>query len=124
MVVVAWCVLALVFLDEVLALVALGWWGWHQDPAWLWVWLLPLVAAQAWFWFASPKARFGHWLGRPVVKVLVFGSASAALWDGGRPGLAGGFLVFSAAINALALLPAVSRVLDEPAAEQAAGADR
>ena len=52
----AWCVLFLVFADEVLAMVALGYWGWQQDPPWLWVWLLPLVATQAWFWFASPGA--------------------------------------------------------------------
>ena len=111
--VLAWSVLSLVFVDEVLALVALGYWGWHQEPAWLWVWLLPLVAAQAWFWFASPKAPYGHRLGRPVVKVLVFGAAAIALWDTGHPAVAGAFLVFSAVVNALALLPVVSQVLDE-----------
>ena len=109
----AWCVLFLVFADEVLAMVALGYWGWQQDPPWLWVWLLPLVATQAWFWFASPRARYGHWLGRPVVKVLVFGAASLALWDAGHPTLAGAFLVFSAAVNALALLPVVTQVPGE-----------
>lgn len=111
--VLAWSVLFLVFVDEVLALAALGWWGWHQEPRWLWAWVLPLVAAQAWFWFASPKAPYGNWLGRPVVKVLVFGSATLALWDLDHGYLAGAFLVFSAAVNALALLPVVTQELEE-----------
>ena len=108
-----WWVLLLVFVDEVVALTAFGVWGWQQDPRWLWVWLLPLVGAQAWFWFASPKARFGHPVGRPLVKVVVFGLASLALWDAGHPTSAAAFLAFSVAVNALAMLPAVARLTDE-----------
>ena len=107
-----WLILFLVFVDEVLALVALGYWGWHLDPAWLWVWLLPLVGAQAWFWFASPKARWGHPLGRPLVKLLVFGFAAYGLWDTDHATLAGAFLVFSVAVNALAQVPGVHALVE------------
>jgi hypothetical protein len=105
-----WWVLLLVFLDEVLALIAFGVWGWQQDLRWLWVWLLPLLGGTAWFWFASPKARFGHPVGRPLVKVLVFGLASLALWDAGHPTAAVVFLVFSVVVNALAQIPAIARL--------------
>lgn len=107
-----WLILLLVFVDEVLALVALGYWGWHLDPGWLWVWLLPLAGSQAWFWFASPQARWGHPLGRPLVKLLVFGFATYGLWDTGHPTEAAAFFVFSVAINALAQIPAVSSLVD------------
>lgn len=109
----AWGVLLLVFLDEVLAVIALGYGGWHQDPAWLWVWLVPLVAVLIWYWFASPKARFGHPVGRPVAKVLVFGLAGLALWDAGHPTLAAVFLVFSVVVNVVALLPAIASMADQ-----------
>ena len=108
-----WTVLALVFVDEVLVVAAYGIWGWQQDPRWLWVWLLPVLAMQVWFWFASPKARFGHPVGRPLVKLVVFGLGALALWDAGQPTWAAALLVFSLAINALALIPAIARLPDE-----------
>ena len=103
-----WCVLALVFLDEVIALIAFALWGYDQDPWWIWVWLLPVAGMQAWFWFASPKARFGGPVLRPLVKVLVFGLATLAFWDLGHPTEAIGFFVFSVSVNALAQLPFVA----------------
>lgn len=108
-----WLILFLVFADEVLALVALGYWGWHLDPAGLWVWLLPLLGMVAWYSFASPKARFGHPVGRPMVKLLVFGCATYGLWDTDQATLAGAFLVFSVAVNALAQIPGVYALVDE-----------
>ena len=108
-----WLILLLVFVDEVLALVALGYWGRHLDPAWLWIWALPLVGMLAWYSFASPKARFRHPVGRPVVKVLVFGFAAYGLWDTDHATLAGAFLVFSVAVNALAQIPGVHALLDD-----------
>ena len=102
-----WLVLTLVFVDELLAVAAFGVWGWQQDPRWLLVWLLPLLAMAAWFLFASPKARFGSPLVRPVVKVLVLGLASLGLWAAGHHALAVGLLVFSVVVNGLAALPAV-----------------
>lgn len=108
-----WLVLLLVFVDEVLAVAAFGIWGWQQEPRWLWVWLLPLVAMQAWFWFASPKARFGGEVRRPLVKVVVFSLATVALWDAGHPELAVALFVFSFVINALAMIPSIAALADE-----------
>jgi hypothetical protein len=103
-----WLVLTLVFVDELLAVAAFGVWGWQQDPRWLLVWLLPVAAMTAWFFFASPKARWGGRLRRPLVKVVVFGLATLALWDAGHPELAVGLLTFSVVVNALAQIPAIS----------------
>ena len=107
-----WTVLALVFLDEVLAAVAAGVWGGHAGGA-----LLATVAVIAviavWWAFASPKAPYGGRVVRPVVKVLVFGLASLGLAVAGHVGSALGLLVFSVVVNALAMLPSV-RVLAAP----------
>jgi hypothetical protein len=40
-----WIVLALVFLDELLAMAGLAVYGWSTSARWLLVWLLPLLAA-------------------------------------------------------------------------------
>jgi len=108
-----WFVLALVFLDELLAMAAFGVWGWQASPRWLLVWLLPLLAMAVWFFLASPKAKYGGPVVRPVAKVLVFGLASLALWDAGHPAWAIALLVFSVVVNGLAQLPGV-RALTEP----------
>jgi uncharacterized protein DUF2568 len=105
-----WTVLALVFADELLAVAAFGVWGWHHEPRWLLVWLLPLLATCAWFFFASPKAAYGGRWRRPLVKVLVFGLASLALWDVGHERLAVALLVFSVVVNALAQVPSIARL--------------
>lgn len=109
-----WAVLALVFLDELLVVAAYGVWGWSVSPAWLLVWLLPLVAMTGWYLFASPKAPYGGPVVRPAVKVVVFGLAALALWDAGHGAWAVGLLVFSVVVNGLAQLPAI-RVLPEQA---------
>lgn len=103
-----WVVLSLVFVDELLAVAAFGVWGWQQSPRWLLVWVLPLLAVTAWSLFASPKAPYGGPVRRPLVKVLVFGLASLALWGAGYPAWALALLVFSVVINALAQLPAIA----------------
>jgi uncharacterized protein DUF2568 len=102
-----WTVLALVFLDELLAVAAFGVWGWSASPRWLLVWLAPLLAVAAWSAFASPKAPYGGPLVRPVVKTLVFGLASLGLWSAGHPALATTLLVFSVVVNGLAMLPTI-----------------
>ena len=108
-----WGVMALVFLDELLAMAAFGIWGWQHDPRWILVWLLPTIAMSVWSQFASPKARYGGTLVRPAAKVLVFGLACLALVDAGHSDWAIALLVFSVVINALALLPSI-RVLAQP----------
>ena len=109
-VVFGWFVMTLVFVDELVAMAALGVWGWQHEPRWLLVWLLPLAAMFVWWSFASPKAPRGGPVVRPVVKVIVFGLASLALLDAGQPGWALALLVFSVVVNALAQVPAISRL--------------
>jgi hypothetical protein len=104
-----WTVLFFVFVDELLAVAAAAVWGGHVGNAFLAVGMA-LLTMLVWFLFASPKARFGGPVVRPVTKVLVFSLATAGLWASGHHALAVAFFVFSAAINALAQLPSV-RVL-------------
>jgi hypothetical protein len=107
----AWGVLTLVFVDELLAMAAFGVWGWQVGtPRWLLVVILPLLAMIAWGLFASPKARFGGGLRRPVAKAIVFGLASLALWDAGHHGWAIALLLFSFAVNAVAQVPRIAEV--------------
>jgi hypothetical protein len=116
----AWVVLALVFLDEVLAMAAFGVWGWQAGtPRALLVVVLPLLAMTVWWLCASPKAPYGSHGRREVAKVLVFGLASLALWDAGHQGWAVGLLVFSVVVNGLALLPVVRQVAESSRADSA-----
>lgn len=108
-----WSVLVLVFVDELLAMAAFGVWGWEHDPRWLLVWLLPVIAAVVWGMFASPKATRGGPVTRLVVKVIVFGLASLALLDAGHPGWALALLVLTVVVNAVAQVPAISRLATE-----------
>jgi hypothetical protein len=101
-----WSVLLLVFLDEVLAVAAVVVWGDHVGTVWLGV-AAGLLTLLVWFLFASPKARFGGTVVRPVTKVLVFSLASVGLWASGHPALAVAFFLFSAVVNGLAQLPSV-----------------
>jgi Protein of unknown function (DUF2568) len=101
-----WTVLALVFVDELLAVAALAVWGNHAAGVALAVGAA-VAGVIAWFLFASPRARFGGRIIRPAVKVIVFGLASLGLWAAGHAALAVGLLIFSAAINALAQLPKI-----------------
>ena len=105
-------VLAAVFADELAVMAAFGVWGWQADPRWLLVWLLPLVAMLVWYLFASPNARYGGPVVRPVVKVLVFGLGTLALWDAGHTGWALALLIFSVLVNGLAQLPAVRAMVE------------
>ena len=117
MVTFGWTVLALVFLDELLAMAGLCVYGWSTSLPWLMVWLLPLLGVLAWFLFASPKARFGSRVVRPVAKVLVFGAATLGLWAAGHHDLAVALLVFSVVVNGLAMLPGIRALAAEgPAA--------
>lgn len=110
-----WLVLALVFVDEVLAAVAMGVAGGHYWGVAGAV-LAPLVVVAAWWTLASPKAPFGGPVVRPVTKVLVFGLASLGLGAAGHHGWAVALLVFSVAVNAAAQLPSVRSLVARPAA--------
>ena len=109
MVALGWVVLALVFLDELLAVWASWIWGSHAGGAPLAI-AAPIVVVLLWFFFASPKAPYGGQVVRPVVKVLVFGLAATGLWVAGHHSWAVWFLMFSVVVNGLALLPPIQRL--------------
>jgi hypothetical protein len=94
--------LGLRFLLELGALAALAAWGFHTGDS-LGADLLlgvgaPAAAAVAWGAFVAPRARFPVPLGvRAVVELLVFGSATAALWAAGWETLA---VVYAVAVLA------------------------
>jgi hypothetical protein len=106
MAILGWTVLFLVFVDELLAVAAAAVWGDYARGAWLAVGAALLVVV-VWFFFASPKARFGGPVVRPVTKVLVFTLASIGLWAAEHHGLAVALFVFSLVVNGLAQLPSV-----------------
>ena len=106
MAILGWTVLFLVFVDELLAIAAAAVWGNHVANAGLAV-AMGLLTVLVWFLFASPKARFGGPVVRPVTKVLVFSLASIGLWASGHHALAVALFVYSAVINGLAQLPSV-----------------
>lgn len=108
-----WLVLALVFADEVLAAVAAGVAG-QALLGLAGAVLAPLAVVALWWTFASPKAPRGGPVARPLVKVLVFGSATAGLWLAGHPGWAVSFLVFSVVVNGLAQLRFVRELVPAP----------
>jgi ABC-type amino acid transport system permease subunit len=105
-----WTVLMLVFLDELLAMAGLAVWGAHTGDG-VWAVVLAVVCALAgmtvWFLFASPKARYGGRVRRPIAKVVVFGLACLGLADAGHPVWALALLAFSIVVNGLAQLPGI-----------------
>lgn len=106
MAILGWTVLFLVFVDELLAVAAAAVWGNHVANVWLAVGM-GLLTVLVWALFASPKARFGGSVVRPVTKVLVFSLASIGLWASGHHALAVAFFAFSVVVNVLAQLPSV-----------------
>jgi hypothetical protein len=104
-----WFVLALVFVDEVLVMVALGIWGADAGGWWLAV-LAVSSGVLVWFLFASPKAKYGGPVARPVAKVLVFGAGVAGLAAAGHPAWAVALAVFSVVVNGVALHPDIARL--------------
>src|SRR3954469_22366733 len=112
MAILGWSVLFLVFVDELLAVAAAAVWGAHVGGPLIAV-VMALVTVVIWYLFASPKARFGGPVVRPVVKVVVFTLASVGLWASGHHALGVALLVFSAAVNALAQLPSVKVLVED-----------
>lgn len=92
--------LALRFILELLALAALGYWGFSTGAGWALKLLLglgvPLAAAVVWGAFIAPKAHYPPV--KPVrllLEALVFGSAAAGLALAGQPTLG---LTFAAVV--------------------------
>jgi len=112
MAILGWTVLFLVFVDELLAIAAAAVWGNHAGNVWLAV-AMGLLTVVVWFLLASPKARFGGPVVRPVTKVLVFTLASVGLWASGHHTLAIALFVYSAVVNGLAQLPSVKVLIQD-----------
>ena len=112
MAILGWSVLLMVFVDELLAVAAAAVWGNYVGNLWLAIGMAALTMF-VWFLFASPQARFGGPVVRPVTKVLVFTLASAGLWVSGHEALALALFVFSAVINGLAQLPSVKVLIQD-----------
>jgi hypothetical protein len=103
-----WSVLALVFLDELVLMAALAVWGADAGGWWLAV-LAAAAGVLVWFLFASPKARYGGPVVRPLAKAVVVAAAVGGLFAAGHPGWAVALLVFSVVINAAAMHPDIAR---------------
>jgi hypothetical protein len=100
---------ALAFLLELVALAALGYWGFHVGHGTAARLALaigaPLLAAVVWGLFAAPRATFKvPTAGVVAVKVLVFGSATAAFFGTGHPVLGIVFAIVVVANTALVTL--------------------
>jgi hypothetical protein len=100
--------LALAFLLEMGALVALGYWGFRTGDGALQKALFgigaPLLAAVVWGLFVAPKAVRRAPVGaRLALKALVFAAASAGLAAVGRPTL-GVILFLAAVVNQVLIL--------------------
>ena len=96
--------LAVAFLSELAALAALAQWGWESGSGATRLLLAvgaPLLAAVLWGLFAAPRSMLDVPVLAVATKLLVFGSAVAALAATGHPRLA---LVLAAAAAAGALL--------------------
>ncbi len=106
---VGWFVLALVFLDELLVMAALAVWG-ADTGGWLLAVLAAVAGVVVWFLFASPKARYGGPVARPVAKVLVIGAGVVGLAVAGHSGWAVALAVFSVVVNAVAMHPDIARL--------------
>lgn len=109
--VLGWVVLTLVFVDELFAVAAAAIWGEYVGGVVVAV-VLPLIVIGFWSAFASPRARFGGPVLRPVVKVVVFTLASLGLWRAGHGGWALALFGFSVVINALAQVPSVQALTE------------
>jgi hypothetical protein len=82
-----WANLTVAFLLEVVAIVALGIWGWHvggnRAVQVLFAVGLPVIAIVLWGLFAARRPRYDVPSAALVVKVLVLGGCALALWASG-----------------------------------------
>lgn len=113
MVAFGWTVLALLFAVELAAGVAAGVAGYAAFGV-LGAVLAVVVFVVLWALFASPKARFGGRVVRPLVKALVFGACSLALVLTGHLWWGVALAVAAVAINALAQIPAIRALAPTP----------
>ena len=105
-----WSVLFFVFVDELLVIAAAVTWGDHQGDVLLAV-AMGVATVVGWALFASPKARFGGRITRPLGKAIMFTLATAGLWVSDHHPQAIAFAIFTVVINALAQLPSIKALV-------------
>ncbi|WP_169834699.1 YrdB family protein [Nocardioides dokdonensis] len=105
----AWSVLALLFVVELLAWAAYAVLGWALSPGWLWVWALPLLVVTLWALTASPRARWRGAVLTPAVKTLVFTGAVVALVLTSHPVAGGTLAILVVVVHVAARHPDVRR---------------
>ena len=92
-------VLGFHFLLELIALLAIGYWGWTQHAGagrWLWTIGLPVVAAVAWALLRAPGDGPDPTIAIPgiarfALELVVLGGAAFLLWRAGQSLAAAGF---------------------------------
>lgn len=104
----------LAFVFELIALVALGWWGFHLGPTTADHVLLgigmPLLAIVLWGLFAAPRAAVRTPMpGVLSVKAVVFGGAAFGLWFSATPVLAIVFAVLVVINTTIATIDRTNR---------------
>jgi hypothetical protein len=108
--------LMLIFLEELAALAAFSYWGFHSGRGWVLKIALgvgvPAIVAVFWGAFLAPKAAYPvPVVPRLLLKTLVFGLAAAALYAAGRGKLGISFAV------AVPVTHVLSYVLGDPPSE-------
>ena len=114
-----WLWLTVAFASELAALAALGHWGWMAGSGGARLLLAvaaPAVAGLLWGVFAAPTAPVQIAAVSLLVKLLVYGSAVAALVATGHPRLAVLLAAAAAAGSLLSTPPAVAPALSAPVA--------
>lgn len=104
-----WVVLAVVFIDEILAVTAAVIFGEYAGGIPLAIGL-GVATIVVWWAFASPKAPLGGPVVRPAVKVLVLASTSLGVWIAGHEPWAVGFFVCSILVNVIAMHPDIRKL--------------
>ncbi len=104
-----WFVLGVVYVDEILAVTAAAIFG-EYAGGWPLAIGLAVSTVVVWWAFGSPRAPLGGPVVRPLVKALVFTSASAGLWAAGHEAWGVGYFAFSAVVNLVAQHPDIRRL--------------
>ena len=112
--------LALVFVDELLVMAALGVWG--ADAGGWWLAVLAVGVRACSYGSSSPaKAEVGGPVARPVAKVLVIGAGVAGLAAAGHVGWALALAAYSVVVNVVALHPDIRELPGNPVSRTPCG---
>lgn len=107
MILVKMIILFLVFLSELTALIALGYWGWQTQNVPFLKWVsgfgIPAIAAVFWGLLLAPKSVFSVGVSiKLVLKLVVYTISTWALFMAGKGQIALIFFIVSILLNAVA----------------------